>query len=290
MSRVTDLLGVAAVSVLLSVAASAEAPQQNAVGATMMQNLDASIRDAQAKRAQHDYAGAVSILSQLMLVLPDDARVVGEYGKVLVQQGRAREAIDFLTRAVQLQPGDWTLYSALGIAYDQNNDFASARTAYDRALALKPGEAVVLNNYAMSRMLAGDPAQARRLIGQAAVASGDETIARNVKLVESLPAPAVATASPPRPAPVAASAPAPANVAQHPPRTLTTPSVATAAPRVMMQAVPADPQAGGVAKPKAKGVAAAKHTAHPPAAKTAKAAAPPANNGIPALRLANDRP
>lgn len=279
MSRLTSLLGVTAVSALLSATAVAGEPEQPQAAVSMMQSLDSSIRDAQIKRTQRDYAGAVRTLSQLMLVAPDDARVVGEYGKVLVQQGRSREAVEFLTRAVQLQPSDWTLYSALGIAYDQTGDYANARTAYDRALSLRPGEAVVLNNYAMSRMLAGDPAQARRLIEQAAAGSKDERIARNVKLIDSLPA-SVATAAAPKPAPFTTPArTAPANLAQRP--------ASASSAQVMMQAVPADPLAGRTAKP--KGAATAKPASTPAGTATAKAVKPPVTNGIPALRLANDR-
>jgi len=285
MSRLTASTCVAAVSVMLSAAAMAATatPDQPPAGATMMQSLDAGIRDAQAKRSQHDYAGAIRILSQLMLVAPDDSRVVGEYGKVLVQQGRAREAIDFLNRGTQLQPGDWTLYSALGIAYDQVGDFANARSAYDRALVINPGEAVVLNNFAMSRMLAGDLAQAKRLIAQAAAISKDERVVRNIKLIDALPASAVASATPPHPAPVKPAAPT--NLTQHAPRAL-----ATADPSaVMMQAIPVDPKAGKVVK---SGPAAGKKpTAVAKTARVAKPAATTATNGgIPALRLANDRP
>ena len=96
------------------------------------------------------------ILSQLMLVASDDPRVVSEYGKTLAQKGRAQEAVQFLTRASELQPNDWTLYSALGVAYDQLGNQSAARIAYEHALTLQPGEASVLNNYALSRMLAND--------------------------------------------------------------------------------------------------------------------------------------
>ena len=47
----------------------------------------------------------------------------------------------FLNRAVELQSNDWTLYSALGVAYDETNDPARRARPYQRALALKPGEA-----------------------------------------------------------------------------------------------------------------------------------------------------
>src|SRR5215471_9341388 len=80
---------------------------------TLASDIDAQVRNAQALRAQGDYAGATRILAQLTIVAPDNANVVGEYGKALVQQGRPRDALDFLNRAAQLQPGDWTLYSAM---------------------------------------------------------------------------------------------------------------------------------------------------------------------------------
>ena len=291
MPRSTARLGILALSALLCGTAVAAAPDQPQ--ATLTQDFNAGIRDAQTKRAAHDYAGAIKVLSQLMLVSPDDPRVVGEYGKVLVQQGRTREAIDFLVRDTQLSPGDWTVYSALGIAYDQTANYASARNAYETALAIKPGETVVLNNYAMSRVLAGDLVQARKLIAQAAANSKDELIARNLKLIDGLPMPAVTSASAPAPAKIMPSA-----VAQHAPHPLTTPAAtAVNAPKIMMQSVPHDPQAGQVATAKATKHAAKPKTAVAKAAPAAKPAAvtpvkvvKPASNGIPALRLANDRP
>jgi Flp pilus assembly protein TadD len=206
--------------------------------------------------------------------------VVGEYGKVLIQQGRARSAIDFLTRAVQLQQADWMLYSALGVAYDQVGDFGNARAAYERALSLKPDETAILNNYAMSRMLAGDLAQAKRLIAQASATSKDERITRNVKLIDGLNPQAVAAATPPRSTPATAqlkSVTAPA-MAQRAPRVLVQPLPAS----VVMQAVPVDPKAGKVGR-----VTVIKPITANKSVKTAVKPAP--SNGIPALRLANDR-
>ena len=48
-------------------------------------NLDTGFQQAQALRAQGKLADATRVLAQLVLVAPDDARIVGEYGKVLVQ-------------------------------------------------------------------------------------------------------------------------------------------------------------------------------------------------------------
>lgn len=281
MPRFTAPMGALALSALLCGTAAAGTPQPTSATVTMMQSVDAGIQEAQLKRSQRDYAGAVRVLSQLMLVAPDDARVVGEYGKVLVQQGRARDASDFLNRAVQLQPGDWTLFSALGIAYDQTGNYPDARAAYERALVLKPGETVVLNNYAMSRMLAGDLAQAKKLITQAAASSKDERITRNVKLIDGLnPPAAVAAATSPRPTPAttAFKPVTPSNVAQRAPRVLVQPLPAS----VVMQAVPFDPKAGKVGRAAAN----KPMTVNRPIKMAAK---PAPSNGIPSLRLANDR-
>src|SRR3954452_12199573 len=52
-------------------------------------SLESEIRRAQALRAQGNVTEAIRALAQLVLVAPDDPRIVGEYGKALVQQGRS---------------------------------------------------------------------------------------------------------------------------------------------------------------------------------------------------------
>ncbi|MDE2182658.1 MAG: tetratricopeptide repeat protein [Alphaproteobacteria bacterium] len=315
-----------------------------AAPATQAFDINADIANAARAREQGDYADAVRLLSQLMLVDPDNPKVVSEYGKVLVLQGRPEEATSFLKRAVELAPTDWTIYSALGVAYDQAKQPANARVAYEEALRLKPGEPAVLNNYAMSRMLAGDLAGARQLIAQAG-ASTDPRVAKNTALIEELshhgPVAAATTPTPPAAAPakpalrraprsdVASAAPAKLTTLAKPAEAPATPAVheANGAPRdIVMQAVPRDPLAGPVdkaakkpahrvparlAKSRPEAVAKAKPAtvktntaaanattaaakAAPVAAKATPAVAkaepkPHDADGIPALRLANDR-
>jgi hypothetical protein len=184
-----------------------------------------------------------------MLVASDDPRVIGEYGKTLTEKGRAQDAVQFLTRATQLQPGDWSLYSALGVAYDQVGDQSSARMAYEHALKLNPTEPSILNNYALSRMLANDPDTARQLIARAEAAGGssDAKIARNIELVNQLapgskPVPAEKAAEPPAPV----SAPVAVNSNPLPPATASAENTPASpeAPKVVMQTVPVDPLAG----------------------------------------------
>ena len=283
MSRPLTRLGILALSATLAACAStpenaatppAPQAQQQAPNpaATIALDVSSQLKVAELKRAQGDYGDAVRILAQLMLAAPDDPHVVGEYGKVLVQQGRTNDAVAFLNRALELAPGDWTLYSALGIAYDQAKNYKSARVSYERALELKPGEAVVLNNFAMSRMLAGDLAQARQLIAQAS-GSNDPRVAKNAALIAEL-----SEKSPP----VAAAAPEPARHAPKP-MVASAPakSEATAAPKKLAPAPVKTAEAHKPAKTEAKPEEVAK--AKPKKPETSVA------DQIPALRLANDR-
>ena len=175
-------------------------------------DLDSAIVKAQLARRVGDYVEATKILSQLVLFAPDDPRVMGEYGKTLAAQGRADDAQAFLERAIQLQPNDWSFYSALGVAHDQKGEYTAAQAAYRQALALKPGEPAALNNAALSYLQSGDIETADRMIQEAAATSTDKgRIQYTIALVERLKA--TRPARPPQmPAPVA-QAPAPAIVA-----------------------------------------------------------------------------
>ncbi len=271
----------------------------NSAGMPVATDMAAAVHQAQVLRTTGDLEGATRILSQLMLGAPDDPRVVGEYGKLLVQEGHSGDAVQFLRRAIELQPSDWTLYSALGVAYDQQTDPANAKMAYERALGLKPGEPAVLNNFAMSRMLAGDRVAARTLMMQAqASGSTDPKIARNLALLDgSTPAMAGPVALPPSAVAALPRKPLVASNGFPPlPAAAPTPTAAHGAPlpithgagQVVMQEVPIDPLAGPVGR--------SAHNAKPPKlaktgkpAKLAKAGTPPAK-AKPARNVAANTP
>jgi Flp pilus assembly protein TadD len=266
---------------------STPAPQKDDKPATTQlpaTNLDDSIRQAQMLRLAGNYDEAINHLSQLMLVAADDSRVISEYGKTLVSMGRAEEAEKFLTRAQQLEPQDWTIYSALGVAYDQIGNPKDAQINYEHALALRPGEPSVLSNYALSRMQAKDPDMARKLAERAEIANAaakDDKITRNIALVRTLAPESAdkvalnAPVAPPLAAPHVAVSQASLAAVQYPQpiasnRPAPVPAAAIAAPQplgsnsliqaqpqeaqflnqaprgVVMQPVPVDPLAGPV--------------------------------------------
>jgi Flp pilus assembly protein TadD len=150
-------------------------------------NIEGVVKQAQAQRKNGDFPAAAHTLSQLVLLAPDDARVLGEYGKTLIAMGRTDDAIAFLERAVELQPKDWSLLSAEGVAYDQKGEYLAAQAAYGRALQLKPGDPTVLSNAALSYVQTGDLDEAEALLMQASPSSVEfPRIASNLALVRSL--------------------------------------------------------------------------------------------------------
>ncbi|HTQ14409.1 MAG TPA: tetratricopeptide repeat protein [Rhizomicrobium sp.] len=207
MTRATKrlLAGTAALALMALVAPPVYADDDAPQAPSASSDVSADIARAHALREQGNLKEAASVLAQLMLVQPDDARIVGEYGKVMAEEKRGDDALAFLQRAVALNDGDWTLWSALGVAFDENNNPGDAAAAYKRALALKPGEPAVLNNYAMSRLLAGDYVGAQELFEQIQGAN-DPRIANNKAMAAEILAARMPARTPAR-APAMAAAP-----------------------------------------------------------------------------------
>ncbi|HMI97944.1 MAG TPA: tetratricopeptide repeat protein [Micropepsaceae bacterium] len=213
-------------------------------------NIDGTVKQAQAQRKSGDFSAAARTLSQLVLFAPDDARVLGEYGKTLIAMGRSEDALAFLERAVELQPRDWSLFSAQGVAYDQKGEYLAAQAAYGRALVLKPGEPTVLSNAALSHVQTGDLDGAEALLMQASPHGAEfPRIASNLALVRSLknsrPPQAATVAVPKELAPV----PAPTEgEAPSVPDTPDTPVASLPMPEPAASDIPMAPEAASVAE------------------------------------------
>jgi Flp pilus assembly protein TadD len=168
-------------------AATVQAQGPNSGAQNRTADIEAAIRNGQVQRKAGDLAGAARTFSQLVLIAPDNAQVLGEYGKTLVGMGRSDDALAFLDRATQLDPADWTLYSAQGMAHDQQGNYKAAQVSYAHALMLKPGEPTVLNNDALSHIQAGDLDGAEKLLREAAPFTADyPRIAQNLTLIQNL--------------------------------------------------------------------------------------------------------
>jgi len=97
-------------------------------------------------QSRRDLEGAAAVLEKGTKDNPRSYKLAAEFGISLAETGRNDEAVAVLTRASGLIDWDPELWNYLGVAYWNKGDIDRARTAYEKALALDPGYAVVLNN------------------------------------------------------------------------------------------------------------------------------------------------
>ena len=76
-----------------------------------------------------------------------DAKKQVELGIAVAQRGLWREAIYRWERATQIDPTYAAAHNNLAIAYEHEGDLPKARAAYEKALELEPGNALIKQNY-----------------------------------------------------------------------------------------------------------------------------------------------
>lgn len=76
-----------------------------------------------------------------------DAKKQVEFGITVAQRGLWREAIYRWERATQIDPTYAAAHNNLAIAYEHEGDLSKARAAYEKALELEPGNALIKQNY-----------------------------------------------------------------------------------------------------------------------------------------------
>ena len=84
----------------------------------------------------------------------------------LVESGRASEAITIMEQAVALEPA-FDALNALGLAYARAGRASEAQAAFDRALQIDPGSAMVYENVGAVALDRGQLSEARRAFEQA---------------------------------------------------------------------------------------------------------------------------
>ena len=98
-----------------------------------------AVKFSQALRKINSTDEAFGVMQKANTLAPADADVSLEYGKVLVESGRAFEAVRHLENAVAMNPSQWNAWSAYGVALDQIGEHDEARAKYDKALSIAPG-------------------------------------------------------------------------------------------------------------------------------------------------------
>lgn len=95
---------------------------------------------------QGAYATGESLLKGLLTRYPDDAALLFNYGMVLSDQGRIKEAIDILGKAVKIDPDDANSWNALGVAQSRAGDFDKAIFSLKKSYELDSGNGYTARN------------------------------------------------------------------------------------------------------------------------------------------------
>lgn len=81
----------------------------------------------------------------------DSSRQQVDFGLKVAQKGLWQEARFRFERAVLLDPQNASALNDLAIALEQMGEFDKAREYYEKALALKPGDMYIQQNYDLFR-------------------------------------------------------------------------------------------------------------------------------------------
>lgn len=130
---------------------------------------------------------AVAVLSRGKLEFKNDPELSAAYGKALADNGDFEQALTVIQSVQRPDRPDWKLYSAEGAILDQMGRTAVARDRYAKALAIVPGEPTVLNNLALSHLLAGEMPEAEKILREAATSpNATSRVRQNLALVLGL--------------------------------------------------------------------------------------------------------
>jgi Flp pilus assembly protein TadD len=151
------------------------------------ENLDNALTFADALRGIGSTERAVEVLSEVLVIHPNEPRILMPLGRALAANGNQLGAARAFEQVAVAQPDRADAWAALGTSMDQLENHKGAQVAYERALAIEPARASTLANYGLSLALTGDLTGAEAKLRQAAaIAPGDVRIRENLALVLGL--------------------------------------------------------------------------------------------------------
>jgi tetratricopeptide (TPR) repeat protein len=111
-------------------------------------------------------ADAESVTSAALQTFEGEGWAHGSHGRVLLAKGDSARALTELDRAVVLSPDDASLHALRGDAARASGKTEEAKTSYEKALQLGPGEPVALSGFVALLIDVSDFAQAAKIIEQ----------------------------------------------------------------------------------------------------------------------------
>jgi tetratricopeptide (TPR) repeat protein len=109
---------------------------------------------------------AVKLLSQAVLLDPENGEIYHNRGKVYLEMERWNESISDFSRAISLSPHPLS-YEMRALAYFESGNRSAARSDWERALQLDPNRANALLNLGYYHLKAGDTSKALEYLNHA---------------------------------------------------------------------------------------------------------------------------
>ena len=108
--------------------------------------VDAAVEQAIMLLQKGAYTHAEPILRTLFEHYPEHPDVLFNYGMMLSDKGRMKEAIEYLSRLTAIDPKHANAWNALGIAYLRNGQSDDAKTSLKQSYDLDPENGYTLRN------------------------------------------------------------------------------------------------------------------------------------------------
>ena len=111
--------------------------------------------------AKSKLIAAAACLKRALYLSPLEWIISYDLGLVYLSSGQYATAFEFIRASINLKPDFAPSFMYLGVALAKLNNFESAKSAYDQAITMQPGDHLFHLNYAISLTNAG------RMIGAA---------------------------------------------------------------------------------------------------------------------------
>ena len=150
-------------------------------------NPEAALNYARKLKALGDKQQAFAVLQQAASLNAGHRGLLSEYARLALELDQVERAQKLLEEADDPASPDWRVISARGTVLAKQGKYREAIPLYQRALALAPNQASVLNNLALALAMDGNAEQAETLLKQAVAQGGHEArVSQNLALVLSL--------------------------------------------------------------------------------------------------------
>jgi Flp pilus assembly protein TadD len=150
-------------------------------------SAEAALNYARRLRASGDKQQAFVVLQQAAFLHAGHRGILSEYGRLALELEQVELAQKLLGEADDPANADWRTISARGTVLAKHGKYREAIPLYERALALAPNQASILNNLALALTMEGKAEQAEGLLKQAVAHGGHEArVNQNLALVLSL--------------------------------------------------------------------------------------------------------